>query len=158
DERVMAEAAARAAAVPGSAPIQLYKNNTDNTAASYGRHENYLMRRASQFADIVRHLTPSFVSRQLVSGPGPLGLGAKGRDDGFQISQRADFFEVEVRLETTLKRPIINTRDEPHADLEECRRLHIIIGDANMSEIDAGPGAAAGSVRRLAGTSASISV
>jgi proteasome accessory factor A len=131
----MAEAAARAATVPGSAPIQLYKNNTDNKGASYGCHENYLMRRATPFADIVRHLTPFFVSRQVVCGAGRVGLGADGRDDGFQISQRADFFEVEVGLETTLKRPIINTRDEPHADPEKYRRLHVIIGDANMSEV-----------------------
>ena len=131
----MAEAAAKAASVPGSAPIQLYKNNTDNKGVSYGCHENYLMRRATPFADIVRHLTPFFVSRQVVCGAGRVGIGADGREDGFQISQRADFFEVEVGLETTLKRPIINTRDEPHADPEKYRRLHVIIGDANMSEV-----------------------
>ncbi|HEY5985461.1 MAG TPA: depupylase/deamidase Dop, partial [Streptosporangiaceae bacterium] len=134
-ERVMAEAAAKAATVPGVAPIQLYKNNTDNKGASYGCHENYLMRRATPFADIVRHLTPFFVSRQVVCGAGRVGVGADGRNEGFQISQRADFFEVEVGLETTLKRPIINTRDEPHADPEKYRRLHVIIGDANMSEV-----------------------
>ena len=134
-ERVMAEAAARAATLPGAPGIQLYKNNTDNKGASYGCHENYLMRRATPFADIVRHLTPFFVSRQVICGAGRVGLGADGRDEGFQISQRADFFEVEVGLETTLKRPIINTRDEPHADPEKYRRLHVIIGDANMSEI-----------------------
>ena len=134
-ERVMAEAAARAAVVPGTAPIQLYKNNTDNKGASYGCHENYLMSRGTPFADIVRHLTPFFVSRQVVCGAGRVGRGADGRNEGFQISQRADFFEVEVGLETTLKRPIINTRDEPHADPEKYRRLHVIIGDANMSEI-----------------------
>src|SRR5260370_396043 len=93
------------------------------------------MSRATPFADIVRHLTPFFVSRQVVCGAGRVGRGADGRDEGFQISQRADFFEVEVGLETTLKRPIINTRDEPHADPEKYRRLHVIIGDANMSEI-----------------------
>ncbi len=134
-ERVMAEAAARAAAVPGGPAIQLYKNNTDNKGASYGCHENYLMSRGTPFADIVRHLTPFFVSRQVVCGAGRVGRGADGRDEGFQISQRADFFEVEVGLETTLKRPIINTRDEPHADPDKYRRLHVIIGDANMSEI-----------------------
>ena len=134
-ERIMAEAAAKAATVPGSHGIQLYKNNTDNKGASYGCHENYLMRRSTPFADIVHFLTPFFVSRQVVCGAGRVGIGADGRGTGFQISQRADFFEVEVGLETTLKRPIINTRDEPHADPEKYRRLHVIIGDANMSEV-----------------------
>jgi proteasome accessory factor A len=134
-ERVMEEAATQAAALPGSAPIQLYKNNTDNKGASYGCHENYLMNRSTPFAEIVRHLTPFFVTRQVVCGAGRVGRGADGREDGYQISQRADFFEVEVGLETTLKRPIINTRDEPHADPEKYRRLHVIIGDANMSEL-----------------------
>ncbi|MGI9008367.1 MAG: depupylase/deamidase Dop [Streptosporangiaceae bacterium] len=134
-ERVMEEAAAQATAIPGTAPIQLYKNNTDNKGVSYGCHENYLMNRATPFAEIVRYLTPFFVTRQVVCGAGRLGRGADGREDGFQISQRADFFEVEVGLETTLKRPIINTRDEPHADPEKYRRLHVILGDANMSEL-----------------------
>ena len=134
-ERIMAEAARRAALVPGAPPINLYKNNTDNKGASYGTHENYLMQRATPFADIVRHLTPFFVSRQVVTGSGRVGLGQDGRSHGFQISQRADYFEVEVGLETTLKRPIINTRDEPHADPEKYRRLHVIIGDANLSEV-----------------------
>lgn len=131
----MAEAAERAAALPGAQPIHLYKNNTDNKGASYGTHENYLMRRDTPFADIVRHLTPFFVSRQVVTGAGRVGLGQDGSDHGFQLSQRADYFEVEVGLETTLKRPIVNTRDEPHADAERWRRLHVIIGDANLSEI-----------------------
>jgi Pup amidohydrolase len=135
-ERIMAEASRRAAqTVPGQPPIQLYKNNTDNKGQSYGSHENYLMSRATPFADIVRHLTPFFVSRPVVAGQGRVGIGQDGRGEGFQLSQRADFFEVEVGLETTLKRPIINTRDEPHADAERYRRLHVIIGDANMSEL-----------------------
>jgi proteasome accessory factor A len=134
-ERVMAEAARRAATVPGTWPIQLYKNNTDNKGASYGCHENYLIARVTPFSDIVRHLTPFFVSRQVFCGAGRVGIGADGRGEGFQVSQRADFFEVEVGLETTLKRPIIITRDEPHADPVKYRRLHVIIGDANMSEI-----------------------
>jgi proteasome accessory factor PafA2 len=134
-ERVMALAAERALAVPGTAPIHLYKNNTDGKGQSYGTHENYLMARATSFAEIVRHLTPFFVSRQVVTGAGRVGLGQDGRGEGFQLSQRADYFEVEVGLETTLKRPIINTRDEPHADPEKYRRLHVIIGDANLSEI-----------------------
>ncbi len=134
-ERIMAEAARRAAQTPNTAPVQLYKNNTDNKGVSYGCHENYLMARATPFAEIVRHLTPFFVSRQVFCGAGRVGTGQDGRGSGFQISQRADFFEVEVGLETTLKRPIINTRDEPHADPEKYRRLHVIIGDANLNEV-----------------------
>ncbi len=134
-ERIMARAAERALLVPGTAPILLYKNNTDNKGASYGTHENYLMARRTPFAEIVRHLTPFFVSRQVVTGAGRVGIGQDGRTDGFQLTQRADFFEVEVGLETTLKRPIINTRDEPHADPDKYRRLHVIIGDANLSEV-----------------------
>ena len=134
-ERVMARAAQLAAELPGGGPINLYKNNTDNKGASYGSHENFLMARSTPFADIVRHLTPFFVSRQVVCGAGRVGLGQDGRDHGFQLSQRADYFEVEVGLETTLKRPIINTRDEPHADADRYRRLHVIIGDANLAEV-----------------------
>jgi proteasome accessory factor PafA2 len=134
-ELVMLEAAQRIASVPGLAPVNLYKNNTDNKGASYGTHENYLMRRETPFADIVRHLTPFFVSRQVFAGAGRVGLGQDGTGVGFQLSQRADFFEVEVGLETTLKRPIINTRDEPHASADRFRRLHVIIGDANLCEV-----------------------
>jgi Pup amidohydrolase len=134
-ERIIAEAARRALSVPGTSPVNIYKNNTDNKGVSYGTHENYLMSRSTSFADVIRHLTPFFVSRQVVCGAGRVGIGADGKSDGFQLSQRADFFEVEVGLETTLKRPIINTRDEPHADPEKYRRLHVIIGDANMSEL-----------------------
>jgi proteasome accessory factor A len=134
-EQVMLDAQRRASLLPGGAPIALYKNNTDNKGSSYGAHENYLMRRSTPFADIVRHLTPFFVSRQVIVGSGRVGIGQDGREHGFQVSQRADFFEVEVGLETTLKRPIINTRDEPHADPDKYRRLHVIIGDANLSEV-----------------------
>jgi proteasome accessory factor PafA2 len=134
-EQVMLEAARRIAANPGLADVNLYKNNTDNKGASYGTHENYLMRRETPFADVVKHLTPFFVSRQVICGAGRIGVGQDGTGVGFQISQRADFFEVEVGLETTLKRPIINTRDEPHASAEKFRRLHVIIGDANLCEV-----------------------
>jgi proteasome accessory factor A len=134
-ESIMAVASEQASRIPGAQTINLYKNNTDNKGASYGTHENYLMARATPFSDIVRHLTPFFVTRQVVCGAGRVGIGQDGRGHGFQISQRADFFEVEVGLETTLKRPIINTRDEPHADAEKYRRLHVIIGDANLAEI-----------------------
>ncbi len=134
-EQVMLDASIRASQLPGGAPILLYKNNTDNKGASYGAHENYLMRRSTPFNEIVRNLTPFFVSRQVVCGAGRVGIGQDGREHGYQISQRADYFEVEVGLETTLKRPIINTRDEPHADPEKYRRLHVIIGDANLAEV-----------------------
>ncbi len=130
---IMADAAA-VATQAGPFTIQLYKNNTDNKGASYGCHENYLMRRSTPFVDIVRDLIPFFVTRQAFSGAGRVGRGQEGRESGFQLSQRADFFEVEVGLETTLKRPIINTRDEPHADPERHRRLHVIVGDANVCE------------------------
>jgi proteasome accessory factor A len=132
---IMLRAMELAARTPGTAPIVLYKNNTDNKGASYGTHENYLMRRTTPFAEIVRHLTPFFITRQVFTGAGRLGVGQDGRSTAFQLTQRADFFEVEVGLETTLKRPIINTRDEPHANPELYRRLHVIVGDANLSDM-----------------------
>ena len=95
-ERIIAEAARRALSVPGTSPVNIYKNNTDNKGVSYGCHENYLMSRSTSFADVIRHLTPFFVSRQVVCGAGRVGIGADGKSDGFQLSQRADFFEVEV--------------------------------------------------------------
>src|SRR4029079_1538706 len=132
-EAIMAESVRRLSQVPPG--VNLYKNNTDGKGASYGTHENYLMRRETPFTDIVRHLVPFFVARQVMCGSGRVGIGQDSTSAGFQIAQRSDFFEVEVGLETTLKRPIINTRDEPHADPEKYRRLHVIIGDANLSEI-----------------------
>jgi proteasome accessory factor A len=134
-ERVMEEAAMRAATVPGNPPVQLYKNNVDGKGASYGAHENYLMQRSTPFTAVIAGLTPFFVSRQVVTGAGRVGIGAAGEEPGFQLSQRSDYIEVEVGLETTLKRGIINTRDEPHADADKYRRLHVIIGDANMAEM-----------------------
>ncbi|MDD2817317.1 MAG: depupylase/deamidase Dop [Candidatus Nanopelagicales bacterium] len=115
-------------------PVMLYKNNTDNKGASYGTHENYLMNRATPFASIVAWLTPFFITRQIFTGAGRLGVGQESKTMAYQLSQRADFFEAEVGLETTFKRPIINTRDEPHCDAERFRRLHVIVGDANMSD------------------------
>lgn len=124
----------RLAADPDLPPVNLYKNNTDNKSVSYGSHENYLMPRSVPFGDIVRGLTPFFVSRQIMCGAGRVGLGQDSSTPGYQISQRADFFEAEVGLETTIRRPIINTRDEPHATADKYRRLHVIIGDANLSQ------------------------
>ncbi|HOZ60189.1 MAG TPA: depupylase/deamidase Dop [Nakamurella multipartita] len=133
-ERVMETAARLAASLPGSKPIQMYKNNVDGKGASYGTHENYLMSRQTPFSAVIAGLTPFLVSRQVVTGSGRVGIGASGDEPGFQLSQRADYIEVEVGLETTLKRGIINTRDEPHADADKYRRLHVIIGDANLAE------------------------
>ena len=124
--------------LPPGERIGVYKNNSDGKGNSYGCHENYLVDRRTPFARIVRDLTPFFVSRQVFTGAGKVGVEggrAETVDVPYQLSQRTDFFEAEVGLETTLKRPIINTRDEPHADPEKYRRLHVIIGDANMSEV-----------------------
>ena len=132
---VMRRAMELAASAPGGHPVVLYKNNTDNKGVSYGCHENFLVRRSTPFAELVRHLIPFFISRQVFAGAGRIGLGQDSRVAAYQISQRADFFETEVGLETTLKRPIINTRDEPHADPEKWRRLHVIVGDANLCDV-----------------------
>jgi proteasome accessory factor A len=132
-ELIMAESVRRLSQVPPG--VNLYKNNTDGKGQSYGTHENYLMRRETPFTDIVRHLVPFFVARQVVTGSGRVGIGVDSRNPGYQLSQRSDFFEVEVGLETTLKRPIINTRDEPHAVADLYRRLHVIIGDANHCDV-----------------------
>lgn len=132
-ELIMREAVARLSTVPPG--VNLYKNNTDGKGASYGTHENYLMSRATPFGRIVRDLIPFFVVRQIMCGSGRVGIGVDSRVNGFQLSQRADFFEVEVGLETTLKRPIINTRDEPHAVADRYRRLHVILGDANHADV-----------------------
>jgi proteasome accessory factor A len=135
-ERIVNLARARAEAVsPPEQRILIYKNNTDSKGNSYGTHENYLMDRRVPFARIVQHLLPFFVSRQVFTGAGKLGAENNAEPCDYQISQRADFLETEVGLETMHSRPIVNTRDEPHADPEKYRRLHVIVGDANMSEV-----------------------
>lgn len=111
-----------------------YKNNVDGKGASYGTHENFLVDRDLPFDTLVDGLTPFLVTRQVFAGSGRVGLGQTGQHAGFQISQRADYVEAEVGLETTLRRPIVNTRDEPHAERSRWRRLHLIIGDANLFE------------------------
>ncbi len=125
------------ALLPDGQSIVVYKNNSDGKGNSYGCHENYLVDRGLPFGRIVAEITPHFITRQIFCGAGKVGseIGLSADEVPFQISQRADFFEEEVGLETTLKRPIINTRDEPHADPQKYRRLHVIIGDANMSEV-----------------------
>ncbi len=115
--------------------VVVYKNNSDGKGNSYGCHENYLVDREVGFGELVKHLLPWFVTRQIVVGAGKVGAEHGAEPVDFQISQRADFFEEEVGLETTLKRPIVNTRDEPHADAQKYRRLHVIVGDANLCEL-----------------------
>jgi proteasome accessory factor A len=132
-ERVM-WAAAVAASESSGRQISLYKNNSDGKGNSYGAHENYLLSRDTPFGEIIRYAMTFFVTRQIFTGAGKVGRENDRPDVDFQITQRADFFEEEVGLETTLKRPIINTRDEPHGDPSKYRRLHVIIGDANHSE------------------------
>ena len=114
--------------------LRFYKNNVDGKGASYGSHENYLYSRETDFDAMAAALIPFFVTRQVVVGAGRVGIGPSGEEAGFQISQRADYFEQEISLETTLNRGIINTRDEPHADADRFGRLHVIIGDANQSQ------------------------
>ena len=135
-EQVMVEAVRAAQLLLGADErLVVHKNNSDGKGNSYGAHENYLIARAVPFGDIVRQLTAFFITRQVFTGSGKVGAENGRPEVGFQITQRADFFEEEVGLETTLKRPIINTRDEPHADASRYRRLHVIIGDANRSEL-----------------------
>jgi proteasome accessory factor PafA2 len=127
--------------LPEHSEIVIYKNNSDGKGNSYGCHENYLVSRQTPFSQIAQQITTHFVTRQIFCGAGKVGaehrgLSGKGANQpAFQISQRADFFEEEIGLETTLKRPIVNTRDEPHCDPTKYRRLHVIAGDANMSEV-----------------------
>ena len=134
-ERIMHQAGLDSAAVEGNEQLKLYKNNVDGKGASYGTHENYLVRRDIDFEVIADNIAPHFITRQIFCGAGRVGIGELGERAGFQISQRADYIEVFSGLETTLRRGIINTRDEPHSDADQWRRLHVIIGDANMSEI-----------------------
>jgi proteasome accessory factor A len=123
--------------LPQGVRIDLYKNNSDGKGNSYGCHENYLIDRHLPFAKLAAFITTHFVTRQVFCGSGKVGhetpTGVVDQS-GFQISQRADFFEELVGLETTMKRPIVNTRDEPHCDPQKYRRLHVIVGDANMSQ------------------------
>ena len=136
-ERIVQRAADRRNQQLGGAHVQLYKNNTDFHGHSYGCHDNYLVSRSLPFAQLVSGLLPFLVSRQLVAGAGKVGMEAQesGFVPGpFQISQRADFMEAELGVDTMHNRPILNTRDEPHADRTKYRRLHLILGDANMCE------------------------
>ncbi|MCY3579708.1 MAG: proteasome accessory factor PafA2 [Acidimicrobiia bacterium] len=135
-EKIVAQAVENAYQVlkPGEY-LYVHKNNSDGKGNSYGYHENYLIDRELPFSDLIRYATTWLVTRQIFTGSGKIGSENERPPVQYQISQRADFFEEEVGLETTLKRPIINTRDEPHSDVSRYRRFHVIIGDANMSEI-----------------------
>ena len=117
------------------AQIVLYKNNVDGKGAAYGSHENYLVRRDVPFEALAEVLTPFLVTRPVLVGSGRVGIGQRSERPGFQISQRADYVESEIGLQTTFNRPIINTRDEPHADDARWRRLHVINGDANRFDV-----------------------
>lgn len=138
-EEIMRQSMDKARALlPIDGEVVVYKNNSDGKGNSYGCHENFLVDRAVPFGRLVSQITPHFVTRQVFAGAGKVGCESPGSvpsDVAFQLSQRADFFEEEVGLETTLKRPIVNTRDEPHCDPSKYRRLHVIVGDANMSEL-----------------------
>jgi proteasome accessory factor A len=137
-EEIIRRSMVAAANLPTEPIVVAYKNNSDGKGNSYGCHENYLMDRQVPFANVVAGVIPHFVTRQIFAGAGKVGTEttAFGSEPvRFQIAQRSEFFEEMVGLETTLKRPIVNTRDEPHADPKRFRRLHVIVGDANLAEV-----------------------
>jgi proteasome accessory factor PafA2 len=133
-ERIVMDAAARLSAERGTT-VRIYKNNTDFRGHSYGCHENYLLPRDLPWERLVSGIEAFLVTRQIYCGAGKFGVEAEDRFVGpaFQLSQRADFFTVLQSVDTMQRRPLINTRDEPHAQPEKWRRFHVIVGDANMS-------------------------
>ena len=137
-ERILAECARRRnLKLPEGQAVRLYKNNTDFSGHSYGCHDNYLMRRDVTWDRIVAGVLPFLVTRQIFAGAGKMGIETEStaaQPGTYQISQRADFFAVVVSIDTMNRRPLVNTRDEPHADSSQYRRFHVILGDANMSE------------------------
>jgi proteasome accessory factor PafA2 len=137
-ERILAECARRRnKKLASGQEIRLFKNNTDFVGHSYGCHDNYLMRRDVPWDRIASGALPFLVTRQIFAGAGKMGIETEStvsQPGIFQISQRSDFFSVLVSIDTMNKRPLVNTRDEPHADVNRYRRFHVIIGDANMSE------------------------
>ena len=134
-ERVLAAAVRAVEHVRGPGKLLAYKNNSDGKGNSYGYHENYLVARGVPFERLVNVLVPFLVTRQIFAGAGKVGCENQTGAADYQLSQRADFFETLVDLNTMVKRPIINTRDEPHADPAKYRRLHVIAGDVNMAEV-----------------------
>src|ERR1700720_1200864 len=137
-ERILAECARRRnQKLETCQEVRLYKNNTDFVGHSYGCHDNYLMRRDIPWDRIVAGILPFLITRQIFAGAGKIGIEAEGsasQPGVYQISQRADFFSVLVSIDTMNRRPLVNTRDEPHADTNRYRRFHVILGDSNMSE------------------------
>ncbi len=134
-EHILLQSMTEAKKLLNEGEIVVYKNNTDSKGNSYGTHEGYLVSRDVEFSDIINAVTPHFVTRQVYCGSGKIGIeNSNMKSTDFQISQRADFMEEHVGLETTMKRPIVNTRDEPHAEPSKYRRLHVIVGDANMCD------------------------
>ena len=137
-ERILAECARRRnQKLPPGYEVRLYKNNTDFVGHSYGCHDNYLMRRDVPWDRIVAGVVPFLITRQIFAGAGKMGSKRRappGEPGVYQISQRSDFFSVLVRIDTMNRRPLVNTRDEPHADASRYRRFHVILGDSNMSE------------------------
>lgn len=137
-ERIVAECVRRRnVELPEGQAVRVYKNNTDFVGHSYGCHDNYLIRRDVPWSHLVSGMLPFLVTRQIFAGAGKLGIEAEsaaGQPGIYQISQRADFFSVLVSIDTMNRRPLVNTRDEPHADARKYRRFHVIVGDANMSE------------------------
>ena len=136
-ERILSECAKRRNShLPEGCEARLYKNNTDFIGHSYGCHDNYLMRRDVPWEWLVRDVVPFLVTRQVFAGAGKMGVEGEdsaGQPGIYQIAQRSDFFSVLCSIDTMNRRPLVNTRDEPHADAERYRRFHVIIGDANMS-------------------------
>ncbi len=129
---LVAEGEARLAAAGLEGQIHLYKNNTDSKGNSYGCHENYLVRRRSDFAGFVSQLIPFLVSRQILTGAGC--VNGTGRAAQYCFSARSDHMWEAVSSATTRSRPMINTRDEPHAHADLYRRMHVIVGDSNLAE------------------------
>ncbi|MEP7150320.1 MAG: depupylase/deamidase Dop [Nitrospira sp.] len=134
-ERIIAQALEGITKARGREQFVLYKNNSDGKGNSYGYHENYLVLRTVSFERITQVLTPFLVTRSVYAGSGKVGAENQTSPTEYQLSQRADFFETLVDLNTMVRRPIINTRDEPHSDSAKYRRLHVIVGDANMAEL-----------------------
>ena len=134
-ERIVAESTNLRNQEIGEKVVQVFKNNTDYSGHSYGTHDNYLVPRDIPFDILVKGLVPFQVTRQLYAGAGKVGSeNPKTKDyKGIQLAQRSDFIETILSIETMTQRPIINTRDEPHASRNQYRRLHLIMGDANMS-------------------------